>query len=44
MKLAVRKSIRAKIAAGLPVYVARNGKVVNLNPQSRPRTKSGRAA
>ena len=35
MKVAVRKAIRAKTQAGLPVYVARNGRVVNLNPKKR---------
>jgi hypothetical protein len=35
MKVAVRKAIRAKMQAGLPVYVARNGKVVNLNQRKR---------
>jgi hypothetical protein len=36
MKIAVRKAIREKMRAGLPVYVARDGKVVNLNPDKRP--------
>jgi hypothetical protein len=35
MKVAVGKAIRAKMQAGLPVYVARGGKVVNLNPKKR---------
>jgi methionine synthase II (cobalamin-independent) len=35
MKVAVRKAIREKMRAGLPVYVGRDGKVVNLNPKKR---------
>jgi hypothetical protein len=35
MKVSVRKAVREKLRAGLPVYVARNGKVVNINPKKR---------
>ena len=35
MKAAVRKAIRDKMRAGLPVYTVRSGKVVNLNPKKR---------
>ncbi len=34
-RIAVRKAVDAKIRAGLPVYVSRNGKIVNLNPKKR---------
>lgn len=44
-RIAVRKAIRDKIRAGLPVYISRNGKIVNLNRKAeRPRRKSRPAA
>ena len=44
MKTAVRRAVREKMRVGLPVYAVRSGKVVNLNPQKRPRAKPRRAA
>lgn len=35
LRAAVRKAIRRKMRAGLPVYVSRDGKIVNLNPKKR---------
>ena len=43
-KIAVRRAIRERVRAGLPVYVERGGKIVNLNSHKRPKTKSRRAA
>lgn len=34
-KVAVRNAIRERMRAGLPVYVERGGKIVNLNPKKR---------
>jgi hypothetical protein len=34
-KVAVRKAIRERVRAGLPVYVERHGKIVNINPKKR---------
>jgi hypothetical protein len=44
LRVAVRKTIRKKRLAGLPIYVSRTGKVINLNPQRRSKAKSRRAA
>jgi len=43
-KVAVRNAIRERKRAGLPVYIERAGKIVNLNPQRRSKAKSRRAA
>jgi hypothetical protein len=34
-KVAVRKALRERRRLGLPIWVERNGKVVNINPKKR---------
>lgn len=34
-KVAVRKALREKRRLGLPIWVERNGRVVNINPKKR---------
>ena len=34
-KVAVRKAIRERTRAGLPVYIERDGKIVNINRKRR---------
>lgn len=44
LRVAVRKAIRERLRAGLPVYVWKDGKVVDLAATKRPKRQRRRSA